>query len=117
MPAHRDSAAMTTAGSGGDVMWRRECREVSLSAGRLVRGRGRSAGMACAVALVWAIVAGAPPAFAAAAREPVVSFGMATLSPLVALVAGILILLVPRLLNMIVAIYLIAIGLLGLLGR
>jgi hypothetical protein len=39
------------------------------------------------------------------------------LSPLVALIAGILILIVPRLLNYIVAIYLILIGLLGLLGH
>lgn len=39
------------------------------------------------------------------------------LSPLVALVAGILILLVPRLLNYIVAIYLIVIGVAGLMGR
>lgn len=37
--------------------------------------------------------------------------------PLVALVAGILILIVPRLLNIIVALYLIAIGLAGLVGR
>lgn len=37
------------------------------------------------------------------------------LQPLVALIAGILILLVPRLLNYIVAIYLIIIGLAGLL--
>jgi hypothetical protein len=36
--------------------------------------------------------------------------------PLIALVAGILILVRPRLLNYIVAIYLIAIGVLGLLG-
>jgi len=36
------------------------------------------------------------------------------LSPLVALVAGILILLMPRLLNYIVAVYLIVIGLAGL---
>jgi hypothetical protein len=36
------------------------------------------------------------------------------LSPLIALVAGILILVVPRLLNFIVAIYLIVVGLLGL---
>ena len=36
------------------------------------------------------------------------------LSPLVALVAGILILFVPRLLSLIVAIYLIVIGVLGL---
>lgn len=39
-----------------------------------------------------------------------------SIGPLVALVAGILILVVPRLLNFIVAIYLIIIGLLGLLG-
>jgi hypothetical protein len=39
------------------------------------------------------------------------------LPPLVALIAGILILLVPRLLNYIVAIYLILVGLLGLLGH
>jgi hypothetical protein len=36
------------------------------------------------------------------------------LQPVIALIAGILILLVPRLLNFIVAIYLIAVGLLGL---
>ncbi|GFE78250.1 hypothetical protein GCM10011487_02500 [Steroidobacter agaridevorans] len=39
-----------------------------------------------------------------------------SIGPLVALVAGILILVVPRLLNFIVAIYLIIIGLLGLFG-
>ncbi len=39
-----------------------------------------------------------------------------TLAPLVALVAGILILIMPRLLNYIVAIYLIVTGLLGLFG-
>lgn len=38
------------------------------------------------------------------------------LGPLVSLVAGILILIVPRLLNYIVAVYLIAIGLIGLFG-
>jgi Protein of unknown function (DUF3096) len=36
------------------------------------------------------------------------------LSPVVALIAGVLILIVPRLLNLIVAIYLIVIGLVGL---
>jgi hypothetical protein len=36
------------------------------------------------------------------------------LQPVIALIAGILILLVPRLLNFIVAVYLIVIGLLGL---
>ena len=39
-----------------------------------------------------------------------------TLAPIVSLLAGILILVVPRLLNYIVAIYLILIGLLGLFG-
>ena len=39
-----------------------------------------------------------------------------SIGPLVSLIAGILILMVPRLLNYIVAIYLIAIGLLGLFG-
>ena len=40
-----------------------------------------------------------------------------TLGPLVALIAGILILVMPRLLNYIIAIYLIAIGIIGLLGN
>lgn len=39
-----------------------------------------------------------------------------TLAPLISLIAGILILVVPRLLNYIVAIYLIVIGLIGLFG-
>ncbi len=39
-----------------------------------------------------------------------------TLAPLISLIAGVLILLMPRLLNLIVAIYLIAIGLIGLFG-
>ena len=39
-----------------------------------------------------------------------------TLGPLIALIAGILILVVPRLLNFIVAIYLIIVGLIGLFG-
>lgn len=39
-----------------------------------------------------------------------------SLEPLVSLVAGVLILTVPRLLNYIVAIYLIVIGLIGLFG-
>jgi len=40
-----------------------------------------------------------------------------SIGPLVALVAGILILLAPRLLNYIVAIYLIVIGVVGLFGN
>ena len=39
-----------------------------------------------------------------------------SLAPLVSLIAGVLILVVPRLLNYIVAIYLIVIGLIGLFG-
>ena len=39
-----------------------------------------------------------------------------SLAPIVSLIAGILILVAPRLLNYIVAIYLIVIGLLGLFG-
>ena len=39
-----------------------------------------------------------------------------TFTPIVSLIAGILILVVPRLLNYIVAIYLIVIGLVGLFG-
>jgi hypothetical protein len=38
------------------------------------------------------------------------------LTPLISLIAGILILVMPKLLNFIVAIYLIAIGLIGLFG-
>ena len=38
------------------------------------------------------------------------------IGPIVSLIAGILILLIPRLLNYIVAVYLIVIGLIGLLG-
>jgi hypothetical protein len=39
-----------------------------------------------------------------------------SLGPLIALIAGILILVMPKLLNFIVALYLIAIGLIGLFG-
>ena len=39
-----------------------------------------------------------------------------TIGPVVSIIAGILILIMPRLLNYIVAIYLIVIGLLGLFG-
>lgn len=40
--------------------------------------------------------------------------GIAHLQPVVALIAGILILVIPRLLNIIVAIYLIVVGIIGL---
>jgi hypothetical protein len=39
-----------------------------------------------------------------------------TLGPLISLIAGILILIMPRLLNYIVAVYLIVIGVIGLFG-
>jgi DUF3096 family protein len=42
------------------------------------------------------------------------SLDVQVVNPLIALIAGILILLMPRLLNYVVAIYLIAIGVLGL---
>ena len=46
-----------------------------------------------------------------------VAIGVSILSPLAALLAGILILMMPRLLNYVVAIYLILVGLIGLVGR
>jgi hypothetical protein len=39
-----------------------------------------------------------------------------SLTPLISLLAGVLILIMPKLLNVIVAIYLIAVGLIGLFG-
>jgi hypothetical protein len=50
-------------------------------------------------------------------QEQPMTFNLIVLQPVVALIAGILILLIPRLLNFIVAAYLIVIGLSGLLGR
>jgi multisubunit Na+/H+ antiporter MnhF subunit len=47
-------------------------------------------------------------------RRPSMQFNVVVLQPLIALIAGILILLVPRLLNYIVAVYLIVVGILGL---
>ena len=44
------------------------------------------------------------------------TFDIVVIQPLVALIAGILILLIPRLLNYVIAIYLIVIGVIGLLG-
>jgi hypothetical protein len=102
-------------------MWRGTRNEDPSNGGWTAGGRRRRVARATAVALVSAIAvfgsAGAPAAYAAAARGPALTIGVATLSPLVALIAGILILLMPRLLNYIVAIYLIAVGLIGLVGR
>jgi hypothetical protein len=43
------------------------------------------------------------------------TFDIVLLSPIIALVTGILILIFPRLLNMLVAVYLILVGILGLM--
>jgi hypothetical protein len=56
-----------------------------------------------------------PARLALCSRRTAMNMTLA-IGPLVALIAGILILIVPRLLNFIVAIYLIVIGLLGLFG-
>jgi hypothetical protein len=50
-------------------------------------------------------------------RNGAVTIRFGAISPIIALLAGILILIIPRLLNYIVAIYLILVGLLGLFGR
>ena len=49
-------------------------------------------------------------------KEIVMTLTAAHISPIIALIAGILILIVPSLLNYVVAIYLIVIGLIGLNG-
>jgi hypothetical protein len=55
------------------------------------------------------------PFSSASAKQGEISMlTISNIQPLVALIAGILILLIPRLLNFIVAIYLIAIGIMGL---
>jgi len=71
------------------------------------------------LALMLVLLAGVLPAFSSPAttRTPGLTIGVTSLSPLVALVAGVLILIMPRLLNYIVAFYLIFVGLLGFLGR
>lgn len=53
----------------------------------------------------------------AQARNESITVHYALLSPFIALLAGILILIVPRILNYVVAIYLILIGLIGIFGR
>jgi hypothetical protein len=47
-------------------------------------------------------------------KETTMTITLGHLQPIIALIAGVLILIMPRLLNFIVAIYLIAVGLLGL---
>jgi hypothetical protein len=50
-------------------------------------------------------------------RGEAITIRYTLISPLIALLAGLLILIIPRLLNYIVAIYLILAGLIGLFGR
>ncbi len=54
--------------------------------------------------------------YSASTMIAAVVFGGFSLSAVVSLIAGILILLIPRLLNYIVAVYLIVIGIMGLTG-
>jgi len=53
----------------------------------------------------------------AQARGGAVTIHYALASPFLALIAGILILIVPRILNYVVAIYLVLVGLIGIFGR
>lgn len=70
------------------------------------------------LAVLAMIAAGlALPVYAAPGTGGSFTVHVSSLSPLVALIAGLLILLIPRLLNYIVAIYLIVIGLIGVMGR
>jgi hypothetical protein len=61
--------------------------------------------------------AGPVPSFCLIAIQPgtlIMTISIGHLQPIIAIIAGVLILIMPRLLNFIVAIYLIVIGLLGL---
>jgi hypothetical protein len=58
----------------------------------------------------------APPFTAATLIRPAPMNLFVSIGPVISLIAGILILIIPRLLNYIVAIYLILVGLIGLLG-
>jgi hypothetical protein len=63
------------------------------------------------------LLIGATGTALAQTRGGAVTIRYTLISPLIALLAGILILLVPRVLNYVVAIYLSLIGLIGLFGR
>ena len=66
--------------------------------------------------LLFAIQAIAMQSAAAQTRGGALTLRYASISPFIALLAGILILIMPRLLNYVVAVYLILIGLIGILG-
>lgn len=64
---------------------------------------------------LWCVRRAAPALQRATHKGCTMNFAV-SIGPIISLVAGILILLMPRLLNYIVAIYLIVIGLIGLFG-
>jgi hypothetical protein len=82
---------------------------------RRARPLGASVLAIAAVVLATRQLMAQPPSPAPLTRPYIV--GVATVSPWVALIAGILILIFPRILNYVVAIYLIIIGLIGIFGR
>ena len=63
----------------------------------------------------FALLQGAAAASKFVNESPLMNISL-SIGPIVSLIAGILILLVPRLLNYIVAVYLIVMGVVGLLG-
>ena len=67
--------------------------------------------------LFWPLVLIIALPLLAQTRGGVVTIHYALAGPFIALIAGILILIVPRILNYVVAIYLILIGLIGIFGR
>jgi hypothetical protein len=68
-------------------------------------------------ALLFLLVCVSLPLLAQAGERTLTVHYSAYLSPVIALIAGILILIMPRLLNYVVAIYLILVGLIGIFGR
>ena len=67
--------------------------------------------------LFWPLILIIAQPLLAQTRSGAVTIHYALVSPFLALIAGILILIVPRILNYTVAIYLILIGLIGIFGR
>jgi hypothetical protein len=95
-------------------VWIRDVRE---SEGRTERRRQAWRGSLSLWVLAAILLVASLPALSAQRFPSTISVSAVHLSPIVALIAGILILIAPRLLNYIVAFYLILIGLLGLSGR
>jgi hypothetical protein len=66
---------------------------------------------------LWPLILIIAPPLVAQARGGGVTIHYTLAGPFLALIAGILILIVPRILNYVVAIYLILVGLIGIFGR